>query len=219
MIDKCGLNSGVAISATDEMPQELIDLDAKASNILDDTHPKYRFRLLLNFLADIQFKRVTGISSPRETIRQCLKLDEDISSIGLHVLSVEVLGAALVDGQDILVTKRCTALRTLRLVLNCWIQTCLATTVPAPPTTGSDDDELYSRAYGLMIAMGNDLLETTRQLLISRVTLRLRFMILPLYTMCEEPLMPARLKASARDLIRFMGLKARSRKLCGRPRG
>ena len=55
MIDKCGLNSGVAISATDEMPQELIDLDAKASNILDDTHPKYRFRLLLNFLDGSKF--------------------------------------------------------------------------------------------------------------------------------------------------------------------
>jgi hypothetical protein len=89
----------------------------------------------------------------------------------------------------------------------------LITTGPAAEATLSDDDEnLCSRAHGLMIAMRNDLLESTRQLLTPRITLNISFMILRLCTMCEEPLMPAHLnflKASARDLIRRIGNEGR----------
>lgn len=175
----------ICVQQQTKMPQDLVDLDSKASKIIDQNQPTYRLLPLLSTFADILFNQTTHTSSPAETIDQCLQLDRVMASVYAQELSAKAQGTSSAEGQDVLITRRCNTLRILRLLVNCRIQACIAKKEPVSQATSSaaaTDALLCNQARKTMESMGNDILETTQQFLSPRVNIKACTMI-PLYVL------------------------------------
>lgn len=189
-----------------KLPQEIIDLDSRASKLLD-AHPTYDLRHVFDTFADIQLKKTMSIPISSDIMDKCFQLDEAIRAVCASELIVSPLGLESADKQYITATKKVNTLRILRLFLNCWIQMFISANGSAVRITGSEDAQLYRSAYESMKIIATEIIDSAEKLITPYVTLNSRYLIFYLYTIVEEPPMPAYLKARARNIIRSIGVE------------
>ncbi|KAH8886625.1 hypothetical protein GQ53DRAFT_341615 [Thozetella sp. PMI_491] len=190
------------------VPQELVDFESRSAEVLRPSDYVYHISLVLEAIADIQFRRAADIASPIETVLQCLQLDEVVSAYmkKLGAKSSRADDSPKEVQPDLKAMRRCNSLRIVRFILSGYVQACLAKIATSPHVDDPDDYmSLYSRAEEVMMTMGTEILEAASEILASQVTLNSQYLIFQLYTIANEGLAPAHLRVKARELIKYMG--------------
>ncbi|KAH8895478.1 hypothetical protein GQ53DRAFT_744086 [Thozetella sp. PMI_491] len=188
---------------------ELRKLEKLAAEFLDPDHPTYRLCPILEVYADFQHARRSGKSTPSAMIERSLHLDETIAAAYANDHEIKLLGQSFADRQQIMAARRSVTLLLLRMMLNGWTQRFLAMKEHAQKVLDQEDLQLRGAAQQRMTAMAVDILETARKFIAPRITVRSRFLVLPVYCVCQEPLMPAGLKTRAEALVKLLGVEGK----------